>query len=170
MEGDRVAKEATGVHRLLHHQESGVQVEGEGDPAASRYHQGQGAEHPARGAGHAAGAGAHGCGPGRTGPGEIARRLSTGSDERFTCSRRRQRTPEPAERLHRESDNFFFFFALVRVTFTSARGAPPIRFPDPWVYSHVGPVDRSPFPAPGTPHPRWSRPRPLGGVSSLDLG
>lgn len=110
MEGDRVAKEATGVHRLLHHQESGVQVEGEGDPAASRYHQGQGAEHPARGAGHAAGAGAHGCGPGRTGPGEIARRLSTGSDERFTCSRRRQRTPEPAERLHRESDNFFFFF------------------------------------------------------------
>lgn len=31
-------------------------------------------------------------------------------------------------------------------------------------------MDGSPFRAPSTPHPRWSRPRPLGGVSSLDLG
>lgn len=100
MEGDRVAEEATGVHRLLHHQESGVQVEGEGDPAASRHHQGQSAEHPARGAGHAAGPGAHGCGPGRKEPGEIAKGLSTGSNERFTCSRHHQRAPEPAEPLH----------------------------------------------------------------------
>lgn len=61
MEGDRVAEKATRVRRLLHHQESGVQVESEGDPAASRHHQGQGAEHPARVAGRAAGAGAHGC-------------------------------------------------------------------------------------------------------------
>lgn len=61
MEGDRVAEKATRVHRLLHHQESGVQVESEGDPAASRHHQGQDAEHPARVAGRAAGAEAHGC-------------------------------------------------------------------------------------------------------------
>lgn len=69
MEGDRVSEEAAWVPGLLHHQKSGVQVEGEGEAAASGHHQGERAERRARDAGGAAGAGAHGCerelGPGR---------------------------------------------------------------------------------------------------------
>lgn len=72
MEGDRVAEEAARVLGLLHHQESGVQVEGGGDAAPGRHHQGERAEHRARDAGGAAGAGAHGCEP-EQGDGATAR-------------------------------------------------------------------------------------------------
>lgn len=117
MEGDRVAEKATRVHRLLHHQESGVQVEGEGDPAASSHHQDQGAEHPARIAGRAAGAGAHGCEhPSRaktqegSTPGVVNGSPAPGAARGH---------PSPQRRCARSPRQFL---ALVRVNFTSALG------------------------------------------------
>lgn len=60
MEGDRVAEEAARVPGLLHHQESGVQVEGGGDAPAGGHDQGERAERRAQDRGGEAGAGSHG--------------------------------------------------------------------------------------------------------------